>query len=114
MTITSNWRSQAGTLIDCLLGVQFRRPLGSTNQVTRKLEALSEFTAALLPGANDNIIDGQHLLFPADPQVQAFIIDALVVTVTHHCHLTHEQVCAMNPAGGFAQILAHTTRLALQ
>ena len=78
-------------------------------------QAILQFAQRVLPGAYHDVVDGQHLrLAFANADVQAVVVDAQVLHAVEHLHVFVLQTGPVDPAGGFAQAVAHFAGFALQ
>ena len=68
----------------------------------------------LLSRADDDVVGGQHLRAAIGADVQAGIVDALVLDAAEHYDVLRLQRQAMHPAGRLVETPAGTTRRSLQ
>src|SRR5471030_1995186 len=112
---------QFGAFLDGALGVQLRGQRGAADLVEARAAAglglflgRHQLGQAVLAGADDDVVDRQQALLAADRDVQAIVVDLVVLDAAYHHHAVARQRGAVHPAGRLAQTRAQLGGLALQ
>ena len=110
-------RSQLSALLDGAFRIQLCRDIRAANQVngaTGGFQARLQFAQRLLPCADNHIVHRQGVRLSRHGDVQAIVVNAVVLHGGLHIDATRFERGAVYPAGGFTQSFADLAGFALQ